>query len=137
MINKVNLLRLADILDAAHAEHIKHTPGMGYDQRNFLHTCGAPACALGHWAAANPETWGVQELIENDVIYHRRLTRVGAMSHLVGRQFFGAWHDFGLKEYEGAAEELFGSRGCGGAQTAADAARYIRAFVARNGHGQS
>jgi hypothetical protein len=45
------LLLLADMLDKADEEHEKRGEPT-YDQTAFAHSCGTPACAIGHWMAA-------------------------------------------------------------------------------------
>ena len=108
-MNKQRLLELADILDRADAEHeARGEPG--YDQERYTHNCGTPACALGHWMAANPE-------------FMRR--------NKPGFIIEKAKLEFDL-DY-GGADDLFGPVGCNGAKTAKQAADYIRDFVARGG----
>lgn len=124
-MNKANLLRLADILDEAQKVYekagIKQNFIKGYYQGHFVHMCGAPACAIGHWAANTP-TWSIDaknELIERDDPALRELP------------FFGAGLDFELNSVQ--LSVLFEGGGCGRAKTAKEAADYIRDFVARDG----
>jgi hypothetical protein len=112
-----NLLKLADILDAADALHAERGEP-SYDQTQFAHPCGTPACALGHWGHANPETWKFQSM------GWWRHINAGPNHH-----FDGAELDFALDACE--ASELFSMWGCAKAETAKAAADYIRAFVAR------
>lgn len=109
------LLQLADILDTADERHIQNQEP-GYAQWIFVHACGTPACALGHWAVANPDRWTiVQGSPQNR---NNRIT------------FYQAVDDeFGLTEND--YDDLFAVDGCGGARTSKQAANYIRAFVAR------
>ena len=101
------LLRLVKILDTADALHKKNGEPT-YDQDRIRHPCGAPACAWGHYKAATPKK--------------------SSLSHW----FFGsngAQGEFGMNDEE--VEEVFDAKGCGDAQTAKAAAKYIRAFVKR------
>jgi hypothetical protein len=93
-----NLLKLAAILDAADALHAERGEP-AYDQTQFSHPCGTPACALGHWGHANPATWKFQSMgwwrhVDALPIHH----------------FDGAELDFELSAAE--ASELFGMWGC-------------------------
>lgn len=117
------LLKLADILDVADAEHrAKGEPR--YRQSKFAHACGSPACALGHYAAHNRRRgWRIG------------LTNVtGTQWALVHGQAIGCAYPSVLKEFEltkPEAAELFAADGCSDARTAKQAAKYIRAFVKR------
>jgi len=110
-MNTEKLLKLADILDAAHAA------GRHYDQTCFYHR-GAPSCAWGYWADAHPGRFRI--------VGGAPLLKHGS----TGVSLRDAEKEFGISEDE--AYELFGCCGCGRAITAEDAARYIRDFVARN-----
>lgn len=108
------LLKLADILDVADAEHRKKGEPR-YDQGMLAHRCGTPACALGHWAFQN----------------RRRGWELRDGSPLLQGRPAGTWAtaaEFGISSVEDA--QLFSSFGCGRASTAKAAARYIRKFVA-------
>lgn len=82
------------------------------------HECGTPACAIGHYAARRD--------------LQREFTLKSALGSTDGdgEWAYAAQRHFGL---EGLAtvELLFGSKGCGGAETPKAAARYIERFVAR------
>ncbi len=108
------LLKLALILDTADALHKKKCEPR-YDQNLYRHPCGTPACALGHWAAANPKRFTV--------------TPFGIPLTATSYGIETAVLEFGIDFDE--VEELFDVYGCGGAKTAKQAARYIRAFVKR------
>ena len=98
------LLKLAGILDKADAKHrAKGEPT--YEQDRMVHTCGTPACAAGH-AEADPG-----------------LRRAGLKVNSY-RTFVDF---FSIDRAED--DELFGFKGCGKAQTAKQAAKYIRKFV--------
>lgn len=81
--------------------------------------CGTPACVAGHWAS--------REL---------------AKRPLAERQKYGGWlflayidrissREFGLNQEQRA--ELFGTEGCGNAQTSAQAIAYLQRFIIRHG----
>lgn len=113
------LLKLADILSKADATHKKKSEP-NYDQQFYAHECGTPACALGHWATAN-RRW-VWLGLKYDLFPRLRNNSHGSTTE-------DAMEEFHLTEDE--ADELFEVDGCGNAQTAKEAARYIRAFVKR------
>ena len=98
-----NLLLLADILEVADARN-RAAGAPTYTQRDHLHDCGTPACALAHWYAHKGSTWLDADV--NEVLEEFALTPQESM-------------------------ELFSGRGCGNAGTAQAAAEYIRRFVAR------
>ncbi len=110
------LLKLALILDTADKLHEKKGEPT-YCQEQYRHFCGTPACALGHWAAANPKRWTFDKL---GFPFVARGLESGVHS---------AVDEFGISYSE--VVELFHSNGCGKAKTAKEAARYIRAFVKR------
>lgn len=101
------LLKLADILDTADEEHIRKGEPT-YSQHAFTHPCGSPACALGHWSAAK---------------------HVARKRRNLPLMVVDAVDEFAL-DFDDACE-IFGPLGCDYAQTAKDAAKYIRAFVKR------
>lgn len=110
------LLRLATILYRADALHEKRSEP-AYNQATYVHGCGTPACALGHWAKANRDRW----FFDNFQPFLKKQPDVGG----------DAAKEFSIDEEE--SEDLFGVDGCDGAQTAKQAAKYIRSFVARKG----
>lgn len=85
---------------------LDEVPNYEYDPRYYRTDCGTPSCALGHWAARKrPELiWSV-EFIPMHVWAE------------LAYEAFGSWWG------------LFNSKGCGGAQTAKEAAAYIRDYV--------
>ena len=115
------LLKLAAILDVADAEHRKKKEPT-YDQTEIVHPCGTPACAVGHWAAANPDRWQIR----NECTYLKG-SRLGPISAVC--------EEFVISDDE--YRELFGMSGCGEAKTAKQAAKYIRRFVKRRQTSQS
>lgn len=72
----------------------------GYLQTAVVHDCGAPACAYGYWKNVHPEAL----------------------------DFWSSEEEFDITLNED--NELFGPRGCGRAQSAKQAADYIRGFIA-------
>jgi hypothetical protein len=118
------LLRLADVLDKADAEH-KRRGEPGYCQSRYRNTklpdeelspaaCGTPACAWGHY-------------IEIPSV-RKRFRALGRTYPYSGIYFsVSDLAEFAIDRYED--EDIFGPSGCGGAQTAKQAAKYIRAFV--------
>lgn len=111
------LLRLAKILDTADAVHKKRgepTYFQGaYEYHDMENGCKTPLCAWGHYAAATPrlDGWsskGGGALLKTNIAY-----------------------EFSLNKAE--EHKIFGFSGCGGANTAKQAANYIRSFVARKG----
>jgi hypothetical protein len=110
------LLELARILDTADELHqVKGEPL--YTQEFYMHTCGSPACALGHWAYHNQDRWGF--------FATGSLPRLKGLEDSTSMQ--SAQMEFDLCPEE--ARELFEIEGCGYAKTAAEAAAYIRQFV--------
>lgn len=103
-----------------------------YRQNTFSHPCGTPACAIGHYAYRTPARWGWSTwgdlMLAPDAA---SLPLVFDISR--NTEVHGAWrqvmHEFCISIEE--VRELFETRGCGNAQTAKEAALYIRGFVAR------
>lgn len=105
------------MLLAAHLEHAderhEERGEPTYWQGRAVHKCGTPACALGHSYAfylAGRERWTLPK-------------------RSAARMAYNACLFYGLNNTEW--EELFGYVGCGNAQTAKQAAAYIRGFVMR------
>jgi hypothetical protein len=114
------LLQLADILDKAEPQNysVMNARMEGYNQNKWTHSCGTPACALGHWAMANTDRWCRDE--DGGVSLHQ----------FSGRTSRSAREEFGISAHEFV--ELFSSLGCGQADhNPQKAAAYIRAFVER------
>jgi hypothetical protein len=112
------LLKLATILDTADALHRKRGEPT-YNQEDYAHSCGSPACALGHYAA---NTRGFK--LDRQWYEYFREDKLFTWD-------CGADEEFGLSYSE--AMELFYYNGCGEAKTAKQAAKYIRSFVKRKG----
>lgn len=89
------------------ASILDKVPLGNYCQREFGDgSCQTPACALGHWA--------LRKGYNNNILrYHYKTV---------------ANEDFGIGGY--AYSSLFGPWGCNNAQTAKQAAEYIRNYVA-------
>ena len=111
------LLRLAAILDKADALHKKRGEPT-YDQDRIVHPCGTPACAWGHWA--HDQRVNAKRKMEK--WYDDNLAAVREFALALARDEDGEVIE---------AEELFGGFGCDNAETAKQAAKYIRAFVKR------
>lgn len=125
-----NLLRLAHILDNIPPTAQANDGTPLYEQSAYLHECGAPSCALGHWAAHNPLRWvkrgGFVDRIVTDKQSKRLSYWLDSHGHLGPTR--GAIMDFALNYQEN--EKLFSANGCDNAgNDAKKAARYIRAFV--------
>lgn len=116
-----NLMKLAAILDKADAEHRKKGEPT-YKQEAVAHGCGTPACAIGHWMAnVESQRYEFFKLRENGGLYRFRSNR--AFVDIIGL----GERTFHLTEEQ--SDDLFGSEGCDEAQTAKQAADYIRKFV--------
>lgn len=102
------LLELAAVLDVAQY----------YEQSEFLHECGAPACAMGFFFRMHTERYKIVGGVVCDVEGSRWNS---------GEALQGDLHINTQEEYE-----LFSLRGCGNAgHSGVDAANYIRGFVGR------
>jgi len=106
------LRKLAKILDTADALHKKRGEPR-YNQQIYQYDCGTPACAWGHYVLSDAKI--VKRLGMRDSVYAG----------------FHTEQEFGIHVSE--ADELFGLAGCGHAETAKQAAAYIRSFVKRKG----
>lgn len=155
-----NLMRLAKILLSVEPDARNAVGGSAYDQHHWLHTCGAPACALGYWAANNPQRWVshkptlcVDPSCERTGMHShtlgsisRTVTGARMIKRLQGGRFqFYVAKDKGrryLDPFDAAriefclspreADELFNGDGCGNADDDPQAAgRYIINFVDR------
>jgi hypothetical protein len=87
-----------------------------YHQEVYKNGYGSPACLLGGYAAAHPETWD----FSSESPYLKGIE--------VQSPTFSAMREFGLSYYD--AEMLFSSGGCDNACTdGKKAAAYVRRFV--------
>lgn len=122
------LLKLAAVLSVADRRHEKKGEP-GYSQHAAGHRCGTPACALGHWTDhAKGRVLLTRRVCDGGRVYGGDLVYTGFTTpsgEIHEARIAGT--EFGLSFDEG--NELFGGYGCGRAQTAKDAAAYIRRFV--------
>lgn len=98
--------------------------------------CGTPACALGHYASRRDlqRVLRVQQVAE---YYNEETGKSEPWFEMCNNEGYITGYDdeaavlghFGITVEE--SDELFGSEGCGDAQTPKQAARYIERFVAR------
>lgn len=96
-----------------------------YDQNIYVHSCGTPACVLGHYAMAHPEDWGWKW---DRPIPFLRSAKCGFLRD----------EGYNAKEADyfgislGEIDLLFNTDGCDNAGTdGKKAAAFIRDFVAR------
>lgn len=114
-----------------------------FDMGQFVHFCGAPACALGY-AGSRPDLQKVLRIkgrrtrepgqyggLKADayLAYTPKYARLNggeeaSYSDIVLREALGLNHD--------QASELFSGGGCNGATTPKQAAKYIRRFIKKN-----
>jgi hypothetical protein len=87
--------------------------------------CGTPGCAFGHYVC-RPDLQSAFVSEERSGEFHVVDAQTGKSVSYYGRTVQEHF-DFTAEEIS----ELFDAHGCGGARTAADAAQYIEAFVAR------
>lgn len=116
-----NLLRLAEILDDADQMH-RDDGEPKYDQSNYIHPCGTPACAMGHYALATEADFRISPYGAGWWFTNRSDGRILLIDDF-------AKSEFCLEDHE--SWELFSGSGCGNAKTAKQAAAYIRRFVDR------
>ncbi len=100
-----------------------------FNMDRLTHPCGAPACALGHYAARDD----LQEmfvLVPQEHWYPGSGLRLkAAPTKQVSYTSRVVREHFGLTPAE--THELFSASGCGEAKSADQAAMYIERFVAR------
>lgn len=131
-MGRQRLLFLAAVLDIADKGH-ELVDERTYNQNTFVHPCGAPACALGHYAAQFPRRFRLKApggdsllgaVVPTDAApYSEEYTRG------IGTHNLRTLGEFAISMAE--SDELFAADGCGRAKKAVDAAAYIRKFVAR------
>lgn len=126
------LLQLADLLETIPAVHPEGNELRGYDQAEIIHPCGSPACAWGHWLLADPVRAERIFAEAKENFLTGEIYMAGEDSQEIRHRFVytdQAQYEFSLDNYEEIA--LFSAHGCRGAKTGAEAAAYIREFVAR------
>jgi len=116
------LRKLAKILFTADEKHSQNDEPE-YDQGRYMWPCGTPACALGHWAAANPKRWKLKRTGYSEKVPLLR-------EKTTNDPIEDAAKEFGLDYNE--VSELFDGDGCGWARTGREAAIYIENFIRRN-----
>jgi len=93
------------------------------------HECGTPACAFGHYAAR-------QDLQDAFRIVFDGQWRCHWIETTDGKNENVWWDDECVRKHfdisEKEARMLFFARGCGGAKTPVEAAKYIERFVAKH-----
>lgn len=109
---------------------IVHENDVDHDEKNeFIndavmlipHNCGAPACALGHYALRTDLQDRFRLADNGQVVFvDRELTLGGVADGRIAEHF-----DITIKE----AAKFFGSNGCGGAETPGEAADFIESFI--------
>lgn len=110
-MNKERLLNVAKALrESEHPER--------FTMRTIAHSCGTPACALGHYAARRD----LQDAFI--LLKHGELRATGDAAS----PFLAELEHFDISRAE--EEKLFGVWGCNDAQTPLQAAEYIERFVA-------
>lgn len=120
-MNKTQALRLwglSSILYNADRKH-KMNDEPAYYQKMYVHACGTPACALGHYAMtpeARDRGWSLSNL---DNLRFR--------GFLISYPDPQVLNEFGLTLDE--SFKLFGTQGCGKAKSARQASLYIRKFL--------
>jgi hypothetical protein len=90
-----------------------------------IHTCGTPACALGHYAARR-DLQQMFQLSPDGTVSEMKIGVWGATRSTQCWLRFVA-HHFDVTSRE--AYHLFGGFGCNNAQTPNEAAEYIERFV--------
>lgn len=115
------------LLNVAKALRESPTPRRDFSMGSYTAPCGTPACALGHYAMRRDlqKTFRLARLLPD----HNKLWL--ALPNGTTIDYFKApvLEHFGIDRDE--AGDLFSTCGCGGARTAAQAARFIERFVAR------
>lgn len=117
-MNSERLLNVAKTLrEAAHNEL--------FTMRRYVHDCGTPACAIGHYAA-RADLQSIIRIDHGSILYVA--TDEDGQSEIADYDDDQMCEHFGISE--GQAHELFSGDGCGKAKTPIEAAEYIERFVA-------
>jgi len=118
MTNKLNKRGAKRLMNVVRALRESPNPDM-FTMEIFLHPCGTPGCALGHYLCRT-DLQKTFKVIDADNV------RIATKN--IESDFF---HD--VKEHFGLSHEwygeLFSETGCGNAKTAEEAAKYIQDFV--------
>jgi hypothetical protein len=117
------------LLNVARALRESKQPG-AFSMERYMHPCGAPACALGHYASREDlqSEFKLRHNIPGDDewlnasngVVDKHGVPVHYDSSVIQEHFEIGWDD---------AEELFSENGCHFARTANDAAAYIYHWV--------
>lgn len=99
-----------------------------FTMKRFGHECGSPACALGHYCS-RPDLQSAFLLSRHAEDAACWPAPTDDVTACLGIDNIEICAHFGLTADE--AMDLFDENGCGGAQTALEAAKYIRDFVSR------
>jgi hypothetical protein len=89
-----------------------------FTMRKYIHECGTPACAFGHYALRD-DLQDFVRIVSGPMIVLQTTGDHLAGSHLLHHFAIGIWE----------WEELFGPGGCDKADTPEKAARFIEKFV--------
>jgi hypothetical protein len=129
-MNKERLLNVAKAL--------RESPNPAAFSMEQIYSCGSPCCALGHYAARpdlqqtftiNRDQWGFRLLTQEPTAWLKfdgdEVCEHFGISEQQARQLF---RDSNSDD----TEDSYLPCGCGGAQTAIEAAEYIQRFVAEN-----
>ena len=95
--------------------------GTSPKDKEVIARCGSPACALGHYASRDDLQSTFYLGYNTDGVISASSDRSVQLNGTIVRK------EFGVSMME--AERLFGSRGCGEAETALEAAEYIENFL--------
>lgn len=98
-----------------------------YSQCVYSHSCGTPACALGHYTMIAPSRWSLSNVdnpIHGDISY-----KVSPDKWNHGLPLSSAAVEFCISLFD--AQEIFSAAGCNRAHTAKEASRFILGFVKR------
>lgn len=108
------------------ARALRESPDAGkFYMDSYMHPCGTPACALGHYAARRD--------LQDAFIVAPASHGVGDLTTASGGACYydheSVCEHFGVSAPEAA--RLFSDKGCGGARDALSAAAFIETFAAR------
>lgn len=125
-----NLKKLPKVLreEAARRDALgdKRKVGDSFNMHGFgNYSCNTPACVLGTYAYRKD----VQDTFRPLRCYYGIDIKLKGCSEVVYHDGLEVQAHFGLDATQ--AEELFGTKGCGGADNEEDAARFIEGFIER------